>query len=95
MGESRGSAFSRTVFTMISENDAIGKTRFEFIDEKWIGGDVSGKLYHVNAREDFLKIMDNVIQRPYPQAFTHEWANYVGVHQPRTVNPLFTFKISN
>ena len=42
---------------MISENDPIGKTRFEYVQDRWEGGDAQSQLYQVNNREDYLKIV--------------------------------------
>jgi len=49
---------------MISENDQVGKTRFEFIQDKWIGGDVGGDLFKVNYPHNYERIVEeNVINR--------------------------------
>lgn len=49
---------------MISENDQVGKTRFEFIQDKWIGGDVAGELFKVNYPHNYRQIVEqNVTNR--------------------------------
>ena len=58
-----GYVYSKTIFTMISENDAIGKTRFEYIQDRWEGGDTNGRLYEVNQRKDYIKIVEE-LSRP-------------------------------
>lgn len=35
-----GYLYSKGVFTMISQNDPVGKARFELIQDRWVGGEV-------------------------------------------------------
>ena len=93
--EPRGSMFSRIVFTMISENDAIGKTRFEFIQDRWEGGDAEGKLCQVNKREDYLKLVKKLWELNKRFDNLYETVEVEGLHVPNSINPLFAFKISN
>lgn len=41
---------------MISENDPIGKARFELIQDKWVGGDIEGELFKVNTPLNYSKL---------------------------------------
>lgn len=37
---------------MISENDPVGKTRYELIQDKWQGGDVNPKMVNIKLNND-------------------------------------------
>ena len=46
---------------MICQNDPVGKTRFQLIQDRWIGGDVTGELYKVNFPQDYKKIVETSV----------------------------------
>ena len=39
---------------MISESDPIGKTRFEFIQDPWLGGDTTQNLYKLHKKVNYM-----------------------------------------
>ena len=80
---------------MISENDAIGKTRFEFIQDRWEGGDVKGKLCQINKREDYMELVRKLSGLKDKFDYFYETVEVEGLHVPKSTNPLFAFKISN
>lgn len=80
---------------MISENDAIGKTRFEFIQDRWEGGDGHGSLYQVNKREDYLQLIRELRKPRRRHDCVYQKVEDEGLHGDSSANPLFAFKISN
>lgn len=52
-----GQIYSKSVFSMISENDPIGKTRFEFIQDPWEGGDVQYGVFKLRNKTNYLQYL--------------------------------------
>ena len=46
---------------MIGEGDPVGKTRFEYVQEKWEGGDVDKKMFSIENSKNYSKFVNRIL----------------------------------
>ena len=42
---------------MIGEGDPVGKTRFEYVQEQWQGGDANHKVFTIENKKNYKELV--------------------------------------